>query len=329
VGFNDPIVGGQYLRRASIRSPNYITGVSGWTINQDGTAEFNNTTIRGSLLVIGTDGSQVSVEVPGTGVASIVATPAPIPGHTVQPSTIDTFTDMPFGPGIEVASPTMDSGASSLLILGGANPGGVGTQLFPYAELHTGRFRLDLFPSAGMGAWNVELEGNGGAGLIIEHPLGNVATMYYTGGTGATSAGAVEAALVAWTGADAVGFQPGRAYEIEVSGGAFASAAAATELAVIRLRSAVNSTVAQLLGEVRVPVQFGATVVTFKTTFYVRNATAARIDKPSLGVGVARVAGAANHSVFGNAGNFPLLVVVKDYGNAADTQLGSAAVAIT
>jgi hypothetical protein len=45
----NPVVGGVVLRRAAIRSPDYVAGVSGWTINIDGTAEFNNVTVRGSL----------------------------------------------------------------------------------------------------------------------------------------------------------------------------------------------------------------------------------------------------------------------------------------
>ena len=43
----NPVVGGTVLRRAAIQSPNFVTGVSGWTINQDGSAEFNNLTLRG------------------------------------------------------------------------------------------------------------------------------------------------------------------------------------------------------------------------------------------------------------------------------------------
>ena len=46
----NPVVGGTNLRRQSIRSPNYVPGVSGWTINQDGSAEFNNLTIRGTFF---------------------------------------------------------------------------------------------------------------------------------------------------------------------------------------------------------------------------------------------------------------------------------------
>jgi hypothetical protein len=43
----NPVVGGTVLRRAAIQSPNHVPGVSGWTVNQDGSAEFNNLTIRG------------------------------------------------------------------------------------------------------------------------------------------------------------------------------------------------------------------------------------------------------------------------------------------
>lgn len=49
----DPLVGGVALRRPAIQSPNYVTGMSGWTINADGSAEFNNLTIRGTFM--GTD----------------------------------------------------------------------------------------------------------------------------------------------------------------------------------------------------------------------------------------------------------------------------------
>jgi hypothetical protein len=38
------------LALSAIFSPNFIHGISGWTINQDGSAEFNNLTIRGTFL---------------------------------------------------------------------------------------------------------------------------------------------------------------------------------------------------------------------------------------------------------------------------------------
>lgn len=48
-GFRNSILAGVTLIRSAIRSPNFVTGVSGWTINQDGSAEFNNLTIRGTF----------------------------------------------------------------------------------------------------------------------------------------------------------------------------------------------------------------------------------------------------------------------------------------
>lgn len=49
----DPVVGGTTLRIPDIHSPNFVHLVSGWTINIDGSAEFNNLFFRGTLM--GTD----------------------------------------------------------------------------------------------------------------------------------------------------------------------------------------------------------------------------------------------------------------------------------
>lgn len=49
MGWGDPVVGGVALRRAAIQSPNYVAGSAGWTINQDGSVEFNNGTFRGTV----------------------------------------------------------------------------------------------------------------------------------------------------------------------------------------------------------------------------------------------------------------------------------------
>jgi hypothetical protein len=53
VGFTNPILGGLgTLIRAAIRSPNYVAGLAGWSINKDGSAEFNNLVSRGDFLSI-------------------------------------------------------------------------------------------------------------------------------------------------------------------------------------------------------------------------------------------------------------------------------------
>lgn len=68
--FSNPVVGGENgeLIRRSIQSPDYVAGVSGWTINRDGSAEFNNVTIRfdlatGSIVVGPSTGPQVVIKV--------------------------------------------------------------------------------------------------------------------------------------------------------------------------------------------------------------------------------------------------------------------------
>lgn len=47
--FRNPIVGGNKLIREAIESPGYVTGVSGWSIRRDGSAEFNEIVVRGDL----------------------------------------------------------------------------------------------------------------------------------------------------------------------------------------------------------------------------------------------------------------------------------------
>ncbi|MEU9048369.1 hypothetical protein AB0D63_43275 [Kitasatospora sp. NPDC048343] len=51
--FKNSILAGTSLVREAVQSPNYTAGSTGWTINQDGSAEFNNITIRGGSSVGG------------------------------------------------------------------------------------------------------------------------------------------------------------------------------------------------------------------------------------------------------------------------------------
>jgi hypothetical protein len=49
-GFTNPVFGGNTLIRPAIQSPNYSPGVTGWSINRDGSAELNNLTLRGTFV---------------------------------------------------------------------------------------------------------------------------------------------------------------------------------------------------------------------------------------------------------------------------------------
>ena len=53
VPFTNPIIAGLTLIRTAIRSPNYVANVSGWSINKDGSAEFNDVVIRGTVVAGG------------------------------------------------------------------------------------------------------------------------------------------------------------------------------------------------------------------------------------------------------------------------------------
>lgn len=57
----DPITGSIVLRIPAIRSPNYVAGTSGWSINIDGSAEFNSVVVRGSLVTGTAGGARVEI----------------------------------------------------------------------------------------------------------------------------------------------------------------------------------------------------------------------------------------------------------------------------
>jgi hypothetical protein len=77
VSFTNPVVaGGGSLIKESVHSPDYVAGVSGWSINRDGSAEFNNVTIRLDLttggIVVGPDtGPQVIIRVADDGLGDV------------------------------------------------------------------------------------------------------------------------------------------------------------------------------------------------------------------------------------------------------------------
>ena len=49
MAFVNNVVAGTTLVRDAIKSPNYVPGTSGWTINKDGSAEFSDVIVRGEL----------------------------------------------------------------------------------------------------------------------------------------------------------------------------------------------------------------------------------------------------------------------------------------
>lgn len=105
---DNPIVGGVALRRPAIQSPNFITGSTGWSINADGTAEFNNLSIRGTFngsdFIINDTGAFFYDGVPANGnlIASIASS-----GGT------DSFGNVFNGPGMFVYASNNTGGLSA------------------------------------------------------------------------------------------------------------------------------------------------------------------------------------------------------------------------
>lgn len=74
IGFQSSVLAGTVLVRSAIQSPNYVPSVSGWTINQDGSAEFNDVQVRGDLIVNGANDGFIAIQNDG-GQATIYLQP--------------------------------------------------------------------------------------------------------------------------------------------------------------------------------------------------------------------------------------------------------------
>lgn len=89
-----PIVAGQELALNAIQSPEFVTGVSGWIIRRNGSAEFNDVVMRGSLIVDGSvlfDADDALILEDDAGHPVIVLSRSPAGG---------THNGHPYGPGI-------------------------------------------------------------------------------------------------------------------------------------------------------------------------------------------------------------------------------------
>lgn len=123
MAFTNSIVGGQgTLVRPAIKSPNFLTGVSGWSINKDGSAEFNNVVIRGTTgnaVEIGpSNGSQVIIRTSGG--AGVIE----FPTHSPSEATTGRIISARINPGaanenivLQFRGPAVD-GATDFVTLG-------------------------------------------------------------------------------------------------------------------------------------------------------------------------------------------------------------------
>lgn len=120
---NEAVGGGGALIIPQVRSPNFITGVSGWVIRADGSAEFNNLAIRGTF-----NGTNFVIST--IGIFFYNGTPA-LGNPPITWMTNPTQTTDPFGnaitPGIGAGKPT----DQSQIVMQPSMSGGVAELIFP------------------------------------------------------------------------------------------------------------------------------------------------------------------------------------------------------
>lgn len=71
--FSNSVVGGTTLVRSAIQSPGYTAGVQGWSINANGSVEFNSGSFRGAVLLGGPPATgAVSIGLTGTAIPAVL-----------------------------------------------------------------------------------------------------------------------------------------------------------------------------------------------------------------------------------------------------------------
>ncbi len=121
MAFDNPLTGGDgALIYPRIKSPDYTPGVDGWSIERDGSAEFNNVVVRGEVYVRSpSTGSYVRIwnQVPGDS-AVIEIRPDDSVGTVDAPAYIATGSDSVFGQGgLSISGPSINgSGIPSIIM---------------------------------------------------------------------------------------------------------------------------------------------------------------------------------------------------------------------
>jgi hypothetical protein len=129
----------------SIRSPNFLTGVSGWAIFKDGSAEFNNLTIRGTFK-----GTNFIINASG----AFFYSGTPALGNLIVSITNNNGTDSfgnTYGSGIQAYKPNGTGGFFARCIMD-----------------NTGSFGLQSNSTAGIGSISSAAAGGGGSAITLQ-----------------------------------------------------------------------------------------------------------------------------------------------------------------
>lgn len=256
------VVAGDTLIAEAIQSQNFSTGVSGWTINADGSYEFGpGGTIRSDVSVKGANGSEVDINADGSG-AEIDF----MPPNNADP-TYDAFSG-------SILASTNGAGASSFDSLDLRSPspfGGAGFGTTSLVSLQSGSpDGTSVHSFVLLQAAQIDVEGS----LTVDGfplPGTRVASAGITTTVNATNAEVVAITAIPDAGGTFT-FQPGRLYKIVVTGNAFTSTvAAAANMPVLRFRKTNNA--GQILDVYRVSTVFagstGAATASYTSYFKV------------------------------------------------------------
>lgn len=222
--FSNSVVGGITLVRPAIRSPNYVLGSTGWTINADGSAEFNNVTVRGSLI-IGTSpfplyeivgGSAIPAELQ-TQYSSTVIT-AELCYFSATDYTYRVFlSDGSVIAGRRVAGPTFIEGyriiPSGLPVF--RAPGGVG---FSNAVTPTAQIIERVAGALDIEATTIRFQAVGGGSAVPEFLLNGVSQGRGTAGNSILTSSSANVTAETVVNSFTMTFQDSRAYSIRFGG---------------------------------------------------------------------------------------------------------------
>lgn len=324
MGFVNAIIGGGgALVRPAIKSPNFVSGASGWTIRRDGTAEFADLKVRSS------DGSGRTIRLQN--------------GHLY-------VYDMDGTTLLAEISPSLDGGGGGFVAYGkafgvnydaslsngGLSLGSTSTPGLIYggvslSDLGGGLFELLLQPAhvAGAVSPGIIMYSETAAGLANDEiqfdahttrvlndlvfggrrqPYGNVGFIART-----TNAAAVTAETVALT-SPAVTFRTGRAYQITVKG--LASSTVAADRVQIRVRKAALGGAQYLDSMAGIVIPAINANVPFTLDSICSNITGADIGPVALVMTYSRNAGTGNVTVTADNPN-PAYLEIIDKGPAS------------
>lgn len=302
--FQDDVVGGVTLIRPAIQSPDFVTGVSGWQIAADGSAEFNDVLIRGTVHA-------------GTATDYVEVTPTPQPLVEFSTSHPDQIAPASIGFGafgsnsFSVIGPDLGDGPDEIRLLAGI----VNSFEIIYNSLfQLGHVDGDAVMRGGSQwfSWDTtnRLELNSPRILFNGTDRG-MGTKGYTIITASTALGAGEVVAVTSPNID---FEVGRAYRITLH--YQGSGNTANDYIGFRLRR-TNVAGNSLFDSLQTHRLLTANaIVNGETSQIVYNNTGATLSTVIVGT-VYRGAGAGNVQMFANAAN-PVWIEVEDIGEAAD-----------